>query len=169
MSGITLDNDGRAVIFNRKTGLTMTCAVPTAIENVRLSKGVWIHGDGTDAELIEGGEPEPAPAPDPVIPLVQEGVLPLPSAEPVVVVEPAVVAEPAPAPAAPAPLAQLDHDGDNKPGGSTPKAGRTPEEEAERTALFAEFKARDIKVFAGSTTDKLRAKLAELKALETTA
>lgn len=58
----------------------------------------------------------------------------------------------------------LDHDGDNKAGGSTPKVGRSPEEEAERAALFAEFKTRGVKVFAGSTTEKLREKLAELNA-----
>ncbi|GEM_PF-6411952 len=60
--------------------------------------------------------------------------------------------------------AALDHDGDNKAGGSTPKAGRSPEEEAERAALFAEFKERGVKVFAGSTTEKLREKLAEINA-----
>lgn len=64
----------------------------------------------------------------------------------------------------PAQNAALDHDGDDKAGGSTPKAGRSPEEEAERAALFKFFKELDVKVFAGSTTEKLRAKKAELEA-----
>lgn len=64
----------------------------------------------------------------------------------------------------PAQDAALDHDGDNKAGGSTPKAGRSPEEEAERADLFATFKSLGVKVFAGSTTEKLRAKLAEIEA-----
>lgn len=60
--------------------------------------------------------------------------------------------------------AALDHDGDAKAGGSTPKAGRSAEEEAERAALFKFFKELDVKVFAGSTTEKLRAKKAEIEA-----
>lgn len=189
--GVVLDNDGRAVIFNVANGQVMVCSVPTALENVRLSNGAWEHGHGA-----EDGASATNPSPtEPVIALREEGVLDLPAAEPVVtepVTEPAIepviddLADTRTTPGdspekleaierevdeangklTPAQDAALDHDGDKKAGGSTPKAGRSPEEEAERAALFAEFKERGVKVFAGSTTDKLRAKLAELKAAD---
>lgn len=179
MTGLVIDNDGRAVIHNRETGQTMRCSVPTALENVRLSKGVWTHGE---AEATAELSPEPAAEPQAVIPLEEEGVLPLPKEEPAAPVDDLADARTAPGDSAEkleaierevdeangkltaAQNAALDHDGDNKAGGSTPKAGRSPEEEAERAALFAEFKARGVKVFAGSTTEKLREKLAELNA-----
>jgi len=49
----------------------------------------------------------------------------------------------------------LDHDADGKKGGSKPRAVRTPEEKAEREAVIAELKAKNIKYFAGATTPKL--------------
>lgn len=181
MTALVIDNDGRAVIHNRETGQTMRCSVPTALENVRLSKGVWTHGeleDGPTADTAPASSEESAS----VIPLQEDGVLPLPKDEPPAPADDLADARTMPGDSAEkleaierevdeangkltaAQNAALDHDGDKKAGGSTPKAGRSPEEEAERAALFAEFKARGVKVFAGSTTEKLREKLAELKA-----
>lgn len=51
-----------------------------------------------------------------------------------------------------------------EPEASTAKTGRSPDEEAERAELFATFKALGVKVFAGSATEKLRAKLAKIEA-----
>lgn len=181
MTGLVFDNDGRAVIYNRETGQTMRCSVPTALENVRLSAGVWTHGEPEDG-AVDDTAPAAPPEPAPVIPLQEEGVLPLPKDEPSASADDLADARTMPGDSAEkleaierevdeangkltlAQNAALDHNGDNKAGGSTPKAGRSPEEEAERAALFAEFKERGVKVFAGSTTEKLREKLAELNA-----
>jgi len=181
--GVVLDNDGRAVIFNAATGQVLACSVPTALENVLLGNGAWVHGDGADAVIEATDTPEPEPAP--LIPLHEEGVLPLPAVEPVPEIVPvddladvrttpgdgaekleAIEREvdEANGKLSPAQAAALDHDGDKKAGGSTPKAGRSAEEEAERAALFKFFKDLDVKVFAGSTTEKLRAKKAEIEA-----
>ncbi|MCA3700813.1 MAG: hypothetical protein IOB84_13655 [Brevundimonas sp.] len=54
--------------------------------------------------------------------------------------------------------AALDRDGDGKPGGSKP---RTPEEEAERIEVIASLREKGIPFFAGHSTEKLKAKLAE--------
>jgi hypothetical protein len=184
---VVLDNDGRAVIFNVETGQVMACSVPTALENVRLSNGAWDHGYGAE-EGVSEAYPSPT-EPDPVIALREEGVLDLPAAEQTEaepVTEPViddladVRTTPGDSPEkleaierevdeangklTPEQNAALDHDGDDKAGGSTPKAGRSPEEEAERAALFKFFKDLNVKVFAGSTTDKLRAKKGEIEA-----
>lgn len=137
--------EGAAVIFDRETGQVIRCSVPTALENVANGKGRFVHGETGDR--VEPKAVEPAPV-EPVIPLKEEDVLPLPEPEPELT---------------PAQEGALDHDGDGKAGGSTPKAGRSPEEEAERAELFATFKALGVKVFAGSTTEKLREKLAEIE------
>lgn len=179
--------EGAAVIFDRETGDVVRCSVPTAVENVANGKGRFVHGDKGD--LLTGTAVQAPAAPEPVIALRQEGVLDLPQPD-----QPKIEAETAPVvddladartvegdsaekleaieretdeangKLTPAQDAALDHDGDNKAGGSTPKAGRSPEEEAERAELFATFKSLGIKVFAGSTTEKLRAKLAEIEA-----
>lgn len=143
--------EGAAVIFDRETGEVIRCAVPTAVENVANGKGRFVHGDKGD--LLTGTAVQAPAAPEPVIALREEGVLDLPAPEPEPVVD-----------LTPAQEAALDHDEDGKAGGSTPKAGRSPEEEAERAALFATFKDLGVKVFAGSPTEKLRAKLAEIEA-----
>ncbi len=174
--------DGAAVIFDRETGHVVRCSVPTAVENVANGRGRFIHGDKGD--LLSATAVEAPAAPDPVIALRQEGVLDLPAADqPAPVVDDLSDVRTMPGDSAekleaierevdeangklsPAQDAALDHDSDKKAGGSTPKAGRSPEEEAERAALFAEFKERGVKVFAGSTTEKLREKLAELNAV----
>lgn len=185
MAGLVLDNDGRAVIHNRETGQTLRCSVPTALENVLLSKGVWAHGEAESDAAVAAATPERQAEPQPVITLRQEGVLPLPEQEsaatPEAVDDLADVrttpgdsiekleaiereVDEANGKLSPAQDAALDHDGDKKAGRSKPKAGRSPEEDAERAALFAEFKERGVKVFAGSTTEKLREKLAKLNA-----
>lgn len=173
--------EGMAAIFDRETGQVVRCSVPTAVENVANGKGRFVHGDKGD--LLSGTAVQAPAAPEPVIALREEGVLDLPAAAS----DPTQTAEPlagAPAETRDAiegrlrPVADdhthaaalsddadpLDHDGDGKRGGSTPKAGRSPEEEAERAELFATFKSLGVKVFAGSTTEKLRAKLAEIEA-----
>lgn len=177
MPGVVLDGE-RAVIFDRKTRQALFCTVPTALENVANGQGRFVHGhDGAPWDGEPGEAPPPAEAP---IQLTEPDVLPLPAPEPEVTypdpetqsavkdrlqpfVDPSAHA-PTATPLTPAQTEALDHDGDKKAGGSTPKAGRSPEEEAERAALFAEFKARGVKVFAGSTTEKLREKLTELTA-----
>lgn len=177
MPGAVLDGE-RAVVFDRLTRQTLRCSVPTALENVANGQGRFVHGhDGDPWDGVAVEAPAPAEAP---IMLTEPDVLPLPAPEPEVTypdpetrsavedriqpfVDPSAHA-PADSPLTPAQTEALDHDGDKKAGGSTPKAGRSPEEEAERAALFAEFKARGVKVFAGSTTEKLRQKLAELTA-----
>lgn len=152
--------DGMAAIFDRETGQVVRCSVPTAVENVANGKGRFVHGDKGD--LLSGTAVQAPAAPEPVIALRQEGVLDLPAAEqPAPVVDNPDAADRA---LTPAQDAALDHDGDKKAGGSTPKAGRSPEEEAERAALFATFKDLGVKVFAGSTTEKLREKLKEIEA-----
>lgn len=147
MTPVVMVSADRAAIFDRETGQVIRCSVPTALENVANGKGRFVHGETGDR--VEPKAVEPAPV-EPVIPLKEEDVLPLPEPEP----EPELT---------PAQEAALDHDGDGKAGGSTPKAGRSPEEEAERAELFATFKALGVKVFAGSTTEKLREKLAEIE------
>lgn len=132
MSGkVVLDAAGRGVIFDRVTGDVLHVPVPTAIENVILSKGRYVHGD---TGSLLSAEPEVA-APEPVIELKQEDVLDLPAPEAAPVVEadpepeaepePEVAAEPeAPAELTPAQVEALDRDGDGKAGGSKPrKAG----------------------------------------------
>lgn len=49
----------------------------------------------------------------------------------------------------------LDHDADGKKGGAKPRPVRTPEEQAERDEVIKELKAKNIKYFAGATTEKL--------------
>lgn len=179
--------DGQAAIFDQETGEVVRCSVPTAMENVANGKGRFVHGDKGD--LLTGTAVQALAAPEPVIALREEGVLDLPAAD-----QPEIEAAPAPVvddladtrttpgdspekleaierevdeangKLTTAQNAALDHDGDAKAGGSTPKAGRSAEEEAERAALFKFFKDLDVKVFAGSTTDKLRAKKAEIEA-----
>lgn len=135
MSGVVvLDDTGRAVIFNRATGDVLSCSVPTALENVALSGGVWIHGRTGDR--LKDAKPQRAATVDPVIPLTEPDMLSLP--EPV---------EEAP-PAAPAPV----------PAAKTPRAPKAAD--PERAAVIAELKARDVKYFAGATTEKLKEILA---------
>lgn len=104
--------DGRAAIFDRVTGDVLYVPVPTAIENVYLSQGRYVHGE--TGERI-AAEPE-AKAEEPVIELKEEGVLDLPQPEP----EPAAEPEAEPA-LSPAQIEALDHDGDGKAGGSKPR------------------------------------------------
>lgn len=131
MSEVVLGGDGCAVIHNSETGQEMSCSVPTAFENVANSRGVWVHGHKPDG--MEVVEPAPV-APEPVIELAEEDVLPLP-------------AEDAPAPAKPDPL---DHDGDGKKGGARKPA------DPERAAIISSLKAAKIKFFLGAPTEKLK-------------
>jgi hypothetical protein len=108
-AGVVLEaGTGRALIFDRVTGAVMRCSVPTALENVRLGQGRYVHG--------ETGEPMKAPPvaavaePAPIA-LAQDDVLPLP--------------EEAPAPEKAEPFGgKGDHDNDGKPGGDV--AAATP-------------------------------------------
>ncbi len=52
----------------------------------------------------------------------------------------------------------LDRDDDGKAGGSK---ARTPEEEAERAEVIAMLREKGVSFFAGASTEKLKAKLAE--------
>lgn len=102
------------MIFDRETGEVIRCSVPTALENVANGKGRFVHG--ASGEPMKAA-PKPAPEPEPVIELQQEGVLDLPAAD----------AEPTPEPSDEAKFngadpAKFDHDGDKKPGGA-PKGG----------------------------------------------
>lgn len=96
MSDVQIGPDGRATIHHRETGQVLTCSVPTAIENVANSGGIWAHGAG-DGKVT--AKPAATPVPEQVIPLSEEDVLPLPQADP------------------------LDHDGDGRKGGSVPVDG----------------------------------------------
>ncbi|HEV7352590.1 MAG TPA: hypothetical protein VGN74_05615 [Brevundimonas sp.] len=58
----------------------------------------------------------------------------------------------------PAQVEALDRDGDGKPGGSKK---RTPEEEAERAEIIASLREKGVTFFAGASTEKLKALLAE--------
>lgn len=138
MAEVVFEGNGRAVIHHTGTGQEMVCSVPTALENVALSNGVWAHGHKPAG--MKAVEPKP-PAPEPVIELAEEGVLPLPAAEP----------EPVAAPA----IHPLDHDGDGKKGGSKPRPAADPE----RAAVIAALKANKIKFFAGAPTAKLKSLL----------
>lgn len=95
MSQLVFDDRGRALLFDRVTGEVGAYSVPTAIENVALGKGRFVHGRTGERMAAE---PVVAVAPEPVIPLVDQDVLPLPAAEP----EPAHAVEP-PAPPRPRP------------------------------------------------------------------
>jgi len=140
--------DGRAVIHNRETGQVLYCSVPTALENVANSNGVWAHGEGDGTTVAPAARAPVAVPVEPVIQLTEPDVLPLPlpAAEPDPVPQAAVDAEPA----QPDPL---DHDGDGKKGGS-----RKPID-PERAAVIATLKANNIKFFVGWSTDKLKALL----------
>lgn len=162
MSEIVFEGNGRAVIHHTGTGQEMTCSVPTALENVALSGGVWAHGH-KPAGLVAKA-PAPVAEPEPVIPLVEDDVLPLPAPEP----EPEFrdvadletldqfLAEEANAdlrtPAPPA-VDPLDHDGNGKKGGA-----RKPID-PERAAIIAALKAAQIKFFVGWSTERLKALL----------
>lgn len=143
MSGVVMGGDDRAVIHHTGTGEEMSCSVPTALENVANSGGLYAHGH-KPADL-KAKPPEPVAEPEPVIPLVEEDVLPLPAAEP----EPEVVE---PAAAAPA-VDPLDHDANGKKGGAKKPV------DPERAAVIAALKAAQIKYFAGAPTEKLKALL----------
>lgn len=136
MLEVVLGGDGRAVIHNRETGQEMFCSVPTAFENVELSRGVWVHGHKPVGMAVV--EPAP-PKPEPVIQLAEDDVLPLPAAD-------------APAPAAEAPVLPdpLDHDADGKKGGARKPA------DPERAAIITSLKAAKIKFFLGAPTEKLK-------------
>lgn len=137
---VVLGDDGRAVIHNRETGQVLRCSVPTALENVANSRGVWAHGEG-DGTTVAPSAPAPAPAPaEAAIPLTEPDVLALP--------------EPAPEPAKPDPL---DHDGDGRKGGAKPAPDAAAK--AERAAVIAALKAANITFFAGAPTEKLKALL----------
>lgn len=103
MTGVVLDDAGRALIFDRVTGEVSRHSVPTALENVALGQGRYVHGSSGEAMLALE---EPAVAPEAVIALTEPDVLPLPQPEP----------EPAPSAARDA----FDHDRDGRPGGSLP-------------------------------------------------
>jgi len=146
MSGVVMGGDDRAVIHHTGTGQEMFCSVPTALENVANSRGVWAHGH-KPADL-KAKAPAPVAEPEPVIPLVDPDHMPLPAAEP----------EPdAPVPGfveAPAPAVDpLDHDGNGKKGGAKKPV------DPERAAIIAALKAAQIKYFAGAPTAKLKALL----------
>lgn len=160
MTAPFLTDDGRALIFDRVSGLVMTVAVPTALENVTLGQGRFVHGDKGD--LIEGGVVEKL-VDAPVIKLSEEDTLPLPAAD----IEARAAAQPDHSPIRPVsdehvhvPAAYevdaLDHDGDGKAGGSSPRPGSDPE----RVALFKALDAKGLKYFKGASTEKLKAKLA---------
>ena len=138
MSEVVLGGDGRAVIHHTGTGQEMFCSVPTALENVANSAGVWAHGHRPADLKVK--EASPAGAPEPVIALVDPDHLPLPAAEP----EPA-----APAPAT-TQVDPLDHDGDGKKGGAKKSV------DPERAAVIAALKAAKVKFFAGASTEKLK-------------
>ncbi len=142
MTEIVFEGNGRAVIHHTGTGQEMTCSVPTALENIANSRGVWAHGYKPAELQVKAAL---VVAPEPVIALADPGHLPLPAAEP----EP----EPAPAPS-PVAVDPLDHDGDGKKGGARKPA------DPERSALFAALEAKGIKAFKGASTDKLKALLA---------
>lgn len=159
MSEVVLGGDGRAVIHNQRTGQEMSCSVPTALENVTNSRGVWAHGH-LPAGMEGAAAPAPAPEPEPVIALVDPDHLPLPLPDP----EPGAVSQAAiddrlrpvadehvhAEPAKPDPL---DHDGDGKKGGSRKPA------DPERAAIIKALKAANITFFAGAPTAKLKALL----------
>jgi hypothetical protein len=157
MTEIVFEGNGRAVIHHTGTGQEMTCSVPTALENIANSRGVWAHGykpAGLQAKAA------PVVAPEPVIALVDPDHLPLPLPEP----EPDPVSESAIADRlrpvsdehvhVPTVADPLDHDGDGKKGGARKPA------DPERSALFAALEARGIKAFKGASNDKLKALLA---------
>lgn len=154
MSEIVFEGNGRAVIHHTGTGQQMFCSVPTALENIRNSGGVWAHGYKPEGLVAKA--PAPVAAPEPVIPLVEEDVLPLPAAEP----EPDPVSQAAVddrlrpvsddhAHAEPA-VHPLDHDGNGKKGGARKPA------DPERAAVIKALKAAKIKFFAGAPTEKLK-------------
>ena len=154
MSEVVLGGDGRAVIHNQRTGQEMSCSVPTALENVANSGGVWAHG-----HLPAGMEGAAAPAaalePEPVIALVDPDHLPLPLPEPDPVSQAAIDDRLRPVAdehvhAEPAKPDPLDHDGDGKKGGARKAA------DPERAAVIAALKAAKIKFFAGASTAKLK-------------
>lgn len=164
MAGVVLDENGRATIFNRASGQTLVCAVPTALENVKLGGGVWVHGKtGEPWTGAEVAETEVAPA-DPIL-LHEEDTLPLPAPE--VVEEPVVDPDAPPAPIRPVSDEHrhvpahnepdpLGHDGNGKKGGSKPNRSTDPERDVIKKAL----KAKGIKFFGGAPTDKLKEILA---------
>jgi len=102
MSGVVLDETGRALVFDRVTGEVSRHTVPTAVENVALGAGRYVHGSSGPA-LVAPEEPAAPVAEEPVIALTEPDVLPLPPAE---------EEQPAKDP--------FDRDGDGKPGGSLP-------------------------------------------------
>ena len=114
MGAPVLDAAGRAVVFDRETGEVHHWPVPTALENVNLSGGRYVHGE--TGELLKKAPAQAAPEPqEEVIPLREEGVLDLPAPEPEAEPETELT---------PAQVEALDHDGDGKAGGSKPrKAG----------------------------------------------
>lgn len=167
MSEVVLGGDGRAVIHNQRTGQEMFCSVPTALENVANSGGIWAHGH-LPAGMEGAAAPAPVAAPEPVIALVDPDHMPLPSGdEPAPDPEPAAEPEPEPEPEAPvagfveaaAPVLSvqdpdpLDHDSNGKKGGSRKPA------DPERAAIIKALKAANIKFFAGAPTAKLKALL----------
>lgn len=105
-AGVVLEaGTGRALIFDRVTGQVIKCSVPTALENVRLGQGRYVHGE-TGERMKEPADPK-APEPEP-IPLAEEGVLPLPADE----------SGHSAGPGSTEPFGgQGDHDGDGKAGG----------------------------------------------------
>lgn len=102
MTGVVLDDFGRARVFDRVTGEVLTWPAPTAIENVKLGGGRYVHG--------ETGERMKAPpaevvAEEPPVPLRQEETLDLPADEAAAREEALAVVF---APEAAAPLLQIE-------------------------------------------------------------
>ena len=147
MTGVVLDENGRATIYNRASGQTLVCSVPTALENVQLGGGVWVHGKAGEPW---DGAPPVAPEVAPVEPILlhEEDTLPLPAAD-----QPAVEPQPDPAEQ---PVDPLDHDGNGKKGGSKPNRSTDPEREAIKKAL----RDKGVKFFGGAPTEKLQELLA---------
>lgn len=116
MGAPVLDSAGRAVVFDRETGEVHHWPVPTALENVTLSGGRYVHGE--TGERVKPTEKAVEPEAEPAIELREEGVLDLPQPEPEPEAEPAAEPE---AELSPAQVAALDHDGDGKAGGSKPR------------------------------------------------
>lgn len=110
-AGVVLEaGTGRALIFDRVTGQVIKCSVPTAIENVNLGQGRYVHGETGVAMKVAPAASTAEHAP---IALAEEGVLPLPQE-----------GETAPAPE---PFGgKGDHDQDGRPGGDAAAAPAKP-------------------------------------------
>ncbi len=146
------DGTGRALIFDRATGEVLRCSVPTAVENVGNGAGRFVHGEVGEPLALPESVPAAPSEPAASLTLVQDDVLPLPAGEvgiaETAIVQPAEMAAPAVDP--------LDHDANGRKGGSKPAADGD-----ERAAVIAALKAKGVKFFAGASTEKLKAKLAE--------